>query len=349
MKHSISECIPCWSLLAEKHRRRLQDNAIFRSYKRREHVVFKTVKKDGIVFVLEGGLRVYLASDTGREVTLFHLKKGDAFSIMTVDNALETDVIPCLQSDGETTLAYLQRPDMAVVAHDEWQMALFIYETCAKSAQAILNNISYFVFNDLRHCIARELLEKSRELKTNSVFVTHEEIANSLGTTRVVISRELDKLRDLGIIGTGRGRINILDRAALEKIAGLSRLLMAEPGPGAGSSVRGVPPFRHLVGSLRQPERSLVQQFELRRSPENGHSLLRSIGIRRRRDLSRIPPQSVPGIVGAMLRQIGDLMRLRLLKSQQHRTLTLDHRHDRVPAVSPHVGSVGRIIDPDIE
>ena len=129
MKHSISECIPCWSLLAEKHRRRLQDNAIFRSYKRREHVVFKTVKKDGIVFVLEGGLRVYLASDTGREVTLFHLKKGDAFSIMTVDNALETDVIPCLQSDGETTLAYLQRPDMAVVAHDEWQMALFIYET----------------------------------------------------------------------------------------------------------------------------------------------------------------------------------------------------------------------------
>ncbi len=221
MKHSISECIPCWSLLAEKHRRRLQDNAIFRSYKRREHVVFKTVKKDGIVFVLEGGLRVYLASDTGREVTLFHLKKGDAFSIMTVDKALETDVIPCLQSDGETTLAYLQRPDMAVVAHDEWQMALFIYETCAKSAQAILNNISYFVFNDLRHCIARELLEKSRELKTNSVFVTHEEIANSLGTTRVVISRELDKLRDLGIIGTGRGRINILDRAALEKIAGL--------------------------------------------------------------------------------------------------------------------------------
>lgn len=221
MKRSISECIPCWGLLAEKHRCRLQDNAIFRSYKRGEHVVFKTVKKDGIVFVLEGGLRVYLASDSGREVTLFHLKKGDAFSIMTVDKALDADVIPCLQSDGDTQLAYLQRPDMAVVARDEWQMALFIYETCAKTAQAILNNISYFVFNDLRHCIARELIEKSRALKTNAIVVTHEEIANSLGTTRVVISREIDKLRDLGIIETGRGKINILDGAALEKIAGL--------------------------------------------------------------------------------------------------------------------------------
>lgn len=219
MKHSISECIPFWASLCEKHKRRLQDNAIFRSYKKGEHVIFKTVKKDGIVFVLEGGVRVYLASDSGREITLFHLKKGDAFSIMTVDNALETDVIPCLQSDATTQLAYLQRPDIGEVARDDWQMALFIYETCSKTAQAILNNISYYIFNDLRHCVARELIEKSRGIKTNAVLVTHEEIANSLGTTRVVVSREIDKLRDLGIIETGRGKIIILDRSALEEIA----------------------------------------------------------------------------------------------------------------------------------
>ena len=133
--------------------------------------------------------------------------------------ALETDVIPCLQSDATTQLAYLQRPDIGEVARDDWQMALFIYETCSKTAQAILNNISYYIFNDLRHCVARELIEKSRGIKTNAVLVTHEEIANSLGTTRVVVSREIDKLRDLGIIETGRGKIMILDRAALEDIA----------------------------------------------------------------------------------------------------------------------------------
>ena len=61
------------------------------------------------------------------------------------------------QSDGETTLAYLQRPDMAVVAHDEVADGAFSFtKPVQKSAQAILNNISYFVFNDLRHCIARE-------------------------------------------------------------------------------------------------------------------------------------------------------------------------------------------------
>ena len=220
MKHGISECIPFWDSLSERQRSLLRDNAIFRSYGRGEHVVFRTVKKDGIIFVLEGGLRVYLASDAGREITLFHLKKGDAFSIMTVDKALETDVIPCLQADAATQLAYLQRQSLSEVARDEWQMSLFVYETCAKTAQAILNNISYFVFNDLRHCVARELIEKSRGLKTSTVVVTHEEIANSLGTTRVVVSREIDKLRDLGIIETGRGRIIIQNREALEKFAG---------------------------------------------------------------------------------------------------------------------------------
>ena len=132
MKHTISECISFWSELSEKHRKRLEDNTIYRSYRCGENVIFKTVKKDGIIFVLGGELRVYLASDGGREVTLFHLNEGDAFSIMTVDNASDTDVVPSLQALESTQLAYLQRSDMAPVAYDEPLFAKFVFETCVK-------------------------------------------------------------------------------------------------------------------------------------------------------------------------------------------------------------------------
>ena len=97
-RHDISECLPFWDSLSAKSRQRLRENAIFRRYKPGENVIFKTVKKDGIVFVLEGKLRVYLSSGTGREITLFKLPKGEAFSIMTVDNARDNDVVPSLQS-----------------------------------------------------------------------------------------------------------------------------------------------------------------------------------------------------------------------------------------------------------
>ena len=221
MTHDISECIAFWSELSDKHRKHLTEKSIIRSYRRGEHVLFKTVKKDGIIFVLEGGLRVYLASDNGREMTLFHLREGDAFSIMTVDRAGDNDVVPGLQSDGCTTLAYLQRTDMAPVAYDEPLMADFIFDTCAKTAQTILNNISYCIFNNLRNCIARELIQSSRlHGDCGTVTITHDEIAHSLGSTRVVVSREIEGLRDEGLIHTGRGRITILDRERLEDLAG---------------------------------------------------------------------------------------------------------------------------------
>lgn len=214
----ISECIDFWSRLGEAHRKHLLEKTIYRSYAKGENVLFKTVKKDGIIFVLSGGLRVYLASDSGREMTLFHLNKGDAFSIMTVDNAGDDDVVPALQADSETRLAYLQRSDIAAVAYEERLMAAFVFDTCARTAQCILNNISYCIFNSLRKCVAREIVLKSRMSGSDTVSITHEEIANSLGTTRVVVSREIENLRNDGLISTGRGKICILDLAGLETL-----------------------------------------------------------------------------------------------------------------------------------
>ena len=111
---------------------------------------------------------------------------------------------------------------MAPVAYEEPLMANFIFEACAKTAQHILNNISYSFFNPLRSCVARVLLERLSDDAPDSteVRITHEDIANDLGTTRVVISRELDHMRDMGLISTGRGKIYILDRGGLAAIAG---------------------------------------------------------------------------------------------------------------------------------
>ena len=219
-KHDVSECFPFWERLSESSRQRLRDTMIFRTYKSGENVIFKTVKKDGVIFVLEGRLRVYLASGGGRELTLFNLLCGEAFSIMTVDHALENDVIPALQAGEYTVLAYLQRCDIAPVAYCEPLMADFIFDSCASTAQHILNNVSFYFFNSLRSCVAKVLLDKSRLMADDpdEVIITHEEIANSLGTTRVVISRELDHLRDMGLITTGRGRIHIIDRSGLETL-----------------------------------------------------------------------------------------------------------------------------------
>jgi predicted transcriptional regulator len=48
------------------------------------------------------------------------------------------------------------------------------------------------------------------------MYVTHEQIANHFGTTREVVSREIEGFRNQGLISTGRGRITVLDRKGLD-------------------------------------------------------------------------------------------------------------------------------------
>ena len=75
--------------------------------------------------------------------------------------------------------------------------------------------------------VARIILEQAEREKGDSIHITHEQIANHLGTTREVVSREVEQLRCAGIIFTARGRIGILDRARLS-ILGVMRTSSAK-------------------------------------------------------------------------------------------------------------------------
>lgn len=219
----ITDCIPFWAEMSDKNQKFIKDNLITRTYVSNERILLNRAKKNGIIFVLSGGIRVFLASDTGREITLFRLNKGEAFSIMTVDEAGELDVIPLLEAFEKSTVAYLSEDILAQIAYNDPKMAHFVYRTAAKNAQLIINNIAYMFFNTLKGCIARYIIGASMKSGHNSgiVKITHEELANHLGSTRVVISRELDSLRDMGLIQTRRGCIMIIDCEGLESIAGI--------------------------------------------------------------------------------------------------------------------------------
>lgn len=213
-----SRFIPCWEKLNEAQRRLIKENITVRNYISNERVIIRSGKKDGLVFVLKGNLRVYLTSETGREMTLLNIRDGGVFCIMTADRAKETDVIPGLQVTEKSVLAYVPRRIIEKVVYEVPEMADFVFDAAADMAQAIINSNAYYFFNTLRGCVAKFILEHC-ESGTDILKTTHEEIANSLATTRVVISRELEMLSDRGFIETYRGRIKIKDRAGLESFA----------------------------------------------------------------------------------------------------------------------------------
>ena len=223
----LSELFPFWSALSSGQQERLKNALQVKCVSKNELVAIESQCKDGLLLVLEGRLRVYISAENGREFSILFLTKGDPFSIITVDSAGPFDVVPQLQATERTVLAYIPKADFVSVSYCVPQASEYLLNVAARNAQGILNCIDKHLFSSLRHGVARIILEQAQREQSDSIHITHEQIANHLGTTREVVSREVEQLRYAGIISTARGRIGIIDRAKLS-ILGVMRISSAK-------------------------------------------------------------------------------------------------------------------------
>lgn len=89
-------------------------------------------------------------------------------------------------------------------------------------AQASMTQISQTVVCEKHHSLVQQLCQHLLLISDKSLasdfVLTHEAIANMLGVRRESVSEAASELRNLGLIAYNRGRIQVLDRAALEKV-----------------------------------------------------------------------------------------------------------------------------------
>ena len=74
------------------------------------------------------------------------------------------------------------------------------------------------VFMSLDKRLAIFLLEQSNIDEVDSIEITHERIANNLGTAREVVTRMLKYFQNEGMVSLSRGVISIIDRKKLEQL-----------------------------------------------------------------------------------------------------------------------------------
>lgn len=74
--YDFTPCLPFWDALTSSQQQMLRLNTIVRSYRAGDNVVFSMPERNGLFLVLSGGLRVFIATDTGREITLLSVVSG---------------------------------------------------------------------------------------------------------------------------------------------------------------------------------------------------------------------------------------------------------------------------------
>lgn len=160
--------------------------------------------------VLSGTLRVMREDAEGREIFLYYLEGGDACA-MSISCCLGTQMSEFkVIAESEATLWMVP-----MVQIDNWMAKYrsfrkFIFDSYHDRFDEMLNTVDSIAFMNMDERLMKYLLDKKQSSGSFVINKTHEQIAQELNTSRVVVSRLLKKLEREEKIELHRNRIEIL-------------------------------------------------------------------------------------------------------------------------------------------
>ena len=168
----------------------------------------------GLLLVKSGQLRAYILSEEGREITIYRLFDRDMclFSASCMMRSIQFEVT--IAAEKETDLWIIPVEVMAESA----PLANYTNEIMATRFSDVMWLIEQIMWKSLDKRIAAFLLEEISIEGTDTLKITHEIIANHLGSPREVITRMLKYFQNEGMVKLSRGTVEITDAEKLEEL-----------------------------------------------------------------------------------------------------------------------------------
>ena len=191
---------PFWEKLTDEQRELLCANTGEFSYKKGTNIHGTSGNCTGAIMVISGTLRAYLLSENGKEITLYRYRPGEVcmLSASCVLRSITFDVIIDAEEDSSV---YIVRGDvMAKVAEDN----LFV---------------ANYAFFSLDKRIAVFLWDEFSRTGSDTLSLTHEQIARYISSAREAVTRMLKYFAAEGIVELSRKGIKISDREKLRELA----------------------------------------------------------------------------------------------------------------------------------
>ena len=168
--------------------------------------------------VRTGQLRAYILSDEGREITLYRLFEGDMclLSAPCMIRSIQFDVT--VETEKDTEVWIIPPNVYQEVMEQSAPLACYTLELMATRFSEVMWLMEQVMWKSLDKRLAAFLLEESTIEDSDTLKLTHETIANHLGSPREVITRMLRYFQSEGIVRLSRGAVTITDDAALEAL-----------------------------------------------------------------------------------------------------------------------------------
>lgn len=182
-----------------------------------QHIHDGTRKCTGLLVVASGQLRVYIISEGGREITLYRLLGKDMclFSASCIMHSLQFDVM--IQAEKDTSFWLIPTDTYKKLMSESVVISNYTNEILASRMSDVVWLMEQVMWQSFDVRLATFLLEESTLEGSTKLSITHEEIANHLGTAREVVTRMLKYFQSEGLVTLSRGSLEIINPTGLKE------------------------------------------------------------------------------------------------------------------------------------
>lgn len=185
----------------------------------RGRVFYRPEEPGEVLFILkEGRVQLYRISPEGKKLVITTLGPHTLFGEMALlgtkmHNTFAEAIDDCL-------ICVMSRTDLERLILNKPQVALRILEVTGKRLREAEERLENMAFKGIPARLASLLLRLAEEQGTNEIAgLTHQDLAESVGTYRETATQVLNDLKSQGLIEIGRKRIKLLEAGRLTEIA----------------------------------------------------------------------------------------------------------------------------------
>jgi CRP/FNR family transcriptional regulator, cyclic AMP receptor protein len=182
-----------------------------------QYLFFQTDPAEELYIIRSGAFMILLTSADGRELVINELKSPDYFGELSLITGQTRSTSAMAKVDSEVFV--IPRKTFLATLDHEIGVVRRILETTARRLSASSERESALAFLDAEARLARILLlQDQREYEKGYITISQEELAQHAGLTRQTVAKTLGRWRRAGWLLTGRGRIMLLNHAALKEV-----------------------------------------------------------------------------------------------------------------------------------
>ena len=214
----FQQLFPVWEKLTPAQQQLISSSVLSRTLGKGAVLHNGSADCAGLVLIRSGQLRAYILSEDGREITLYRLLDRDIclFTASCVMRSVQFEIMIAAEKDSEVFIIppYIYKK----VMEESAPLANYANELMASRFSEVMWLIEQIMWKSIDKRLANFLLDEASLENSDVLKLTHEMIANHMGTAREVITRMLRYFQNEGYVRLTRGSVEIVDRGGMEAL-----------------------------------------------------------------------------------------------------------------------------------